>query len=110
MLASQSMRQHRLTRRLSVLVFLGLLAACASAPVQEMSDARQAIQAAEQAGADKIAPSALGDARALLTEAETQLQDGRYYAARRNAIGAKAKALEAMASSADGRDKKGNGG
>ncbi|HUO83291.1 MAG TPA: DUF4398 domain-containing protein [Gammaproteobacteria bacterium] len=75
-----------------------------------MSDARQAIMAAEQAGADKTAPLALGNARSLLTEAEVLLQGGRYYAARRNAIEAKAKALEAMASSADAGRKGDNGG
>jgi predicted S18 family serine protease len=103
------MRRHRFSRCFPLVLVLGLLGACASAPVQEMSDARQAIMAAEQSGAEKTAPGTLGDARTLLTEAEAQLQDGRYYAARRNAIEAKARALEAMASSADAGRKRDNG-
>ncbi|MGH8494561.1 MAG: DUF4398 domain-containing protein [Gammaproteobacteria bacterium] len=81
------------------LFLASLLAACASAPVQEMSDARQAINAAEQAGAERLAPQAIDDARQLLTNAEEQLQNGRYFSARRNAIEAKAKALEALETS-----------
>ncbi|MBA3564553.1 MAG: DUF4398 domain-containing protein [Gammaproteobacteria bacterium] len=87
------------------LFLLGLLTACASAPVQEMSDARQAINAAEQAGAEESAPQALEVARKLLTDAESQLQGGRYFAARRNAVQAKTKALEALEAT-DGDKKK----
>ena len=43
-----------------------LLTACAGPPVQEMSDARQALQAAEQADAHKKAPESYRAARRLL--------------------------------------------
>ncbi|MGH8237621.1 MAG: hypothetical protein ACREXP_11450, partial [Steroidobacteraceae bacterium] len=45
------------------------LAACAGAPVQEMSNARQAIRAARDAGAEKAAPQKLNEAEALLNRA-----------------------------------------
>ncbi|CAN5118378.1 hypothetical protein BH24PSE2_BH24PSE2_15120 [soil metagenome] len=88
--------------RVSICLWLVLLlAGCASAPVQEMSDARQAISAAEEAGADDSAPRTLEEARRLLTDAEAQLQGRRYFAARRNAVQAKAKALAALEATDD---------
>jgi hypothetical protein len=77
-------------------IFLGfvfLLAACASAPVQEMSDARQAIQAAHAAGAERVAQETLDTARTLLEQAERELESGHYREARRNALGARAQAV-----------------
>ena len=48
---------HARSRRFLVALLCGLLAAgCAGAPAQQMSDARQAIRAAEQAGAQQHAP------------------------------------------------------
>jgi hypothetical protein len=73
-----------------------LLAACASAPVQEMSDARQAIQAAEEAGASTHAPEALRDAKRLLTSAERKLQREAYASARHDAREAHRRAAEAL--------------
>lgn len=71
------------------------LAACAGPPVQEMSDARQAIQAAEQAGATKYAPVPLGQARQALASAEKKLQKRAYNGARNDARLAKQKATHA---------------
>jgi hypothetical protein len=71
-----------------------LIAACAGAPVQEMSDARQAIQAAEDAGADPSERGPLREAQQMLQKAEQQLELGQYGEARRNAIEAKDKALQ----------------
>ena len=51
-----------------------LLAGCVTAPpVQEMSDARQAISAAELADTDRVATDTLDDARRFLAEAERQI-------------------------------------
>lgn len=72
------------------------LSACAGAPVQEMSDARQAIRAARDAGADRVAPRQLTEARAFLERAEADLQNRAYREARRNAIAAHTKAVEAL--------------
>ncbi len=73
-----------------------LLAACAGPPVQEMSDARQAIEAAEDAGALEHAPMQLRFARDLISSAETKLEKRAYNGARRDARLAREKAVEAL--------------
>lgn len=72
------------------------LAACAGAPVQEMSNARQAIRAAHEAGAQRVAPDQLTEARAYMEQAEASLQDRKYRDARRHAVAARGKAVEAL--------------
>lgn len=72
------------------------LVACAGAPVQEMSNARQAIKAAREAGAAKIVPETLNEAQSLLERAEMNLQRRAYRDARRDAIAARGKASEAL--------------
>lgn len=82
---------------LIVVVFVGALSACVTAPpVQEMSDARQAITAAVQADAERLAPDTLADARRLLAEAERQIADELYGPARANAVRAKNRAVRAL--------------
>jgi len=88
-------RSHLVARCAAVAALL-LLAGCASAPVQEMSDARQAIQAAEEAGAAEYAPAALRDAKRLLTSAERKLQREAYQGARVDAREARRRAAEAL--------------
>ncbi|OBS09938.1 DUF4398 domain-containing protein [Acidihalobacter prosperus] len=73
----------------------GLLAGCATAPVQEMSDARQALLAARQAGAASRAPQVYSRAEALMQRAEDQLSVGGYASARKLAEEAKKAAQEA---------------
>jgi hypothetical protein len=76
------------------------LAACVtSPPVQEMSDARQAINAAVEADAARLAPESLDDARRFLQEAEQQLAQEAYGLARMNAVRAKNRAGQALRSS-----------
>ncbi|MET0532645.1 MAG: hypothetical protein ABW171_00325 [Steroidobacter sp.] len=77
------------------------LAACAGAPVQEMSNARQAIKAARDAAAAESVntPPSLVEAEALLIRAEDSLQKRAYKAARRDAIAARGKAAEALSTS-----------
>ena len=72
------------------------LSGCAGAPVQEMSNARQAIRAARDAGAESVAGAQLTEARALLERAEASLQSRAYRDARRNAVAARGKAVEAL--------------
>lgn len=84
-----------------VVVTMGalLVAGCVTAPpVQEMSDARQAIRAAEQADAGRVAADTLEDARRFLAEAEQQIQEGAYGPARMNAVRAKNRATLALRS------------
>ena len=72
------------------------LTACAGAPVQEMSNARQAIRAAREAGAEQVASQQLTEARTFLERAEANLQSREYRDARRNAVAARGKAVEAL--------------
>jgi Tfp pilus assembly protein PilX len=88
-----------------LLFTLGILAGCAVAPVQEMSDARQAIEAARSAGAERNAVEALNNAKALLTDAEKDLEDGNYKRARNNAAAAKAAAIKAREEAINSPDK-----
>ena len=74
-----------------------LAAGCqTSPPVQEMSDARQAITAAKEAGAAEYAADELNAAVEFLNSAETYLQSNSFHFARRDAIAAKSKALDAL--------------
>jgi regulator of protease activity HflC (stomatin/prohibitin superfamily) len=74
-----------------------VLAGCVTAPpIQEMSDARQAISAAEQANAARLAPDSLGDAQRFLAEAERQIEEEAYGPARLNAVRAKNRAVTAL--------------
>jgi hypothetical protein len=76
------------------------LAACETAPpVQEMSDARQAIAVAKEAGAAELAAFHLRAAENYLASAEEKLGERAYGQARRDAKQAKMKALDALKAS-----------
>ena len=75
------------------LVFLG---GCQTAPVQEMSDARQAISVAKAAGAEIRAEDQIRAASDLLESAERHLSERQYGSARQDATEAKLKALDAL--------------
>lgn len=72
-----------------------LLVACAAAPTQEMSDARQSVQAAREAGADSYAAHNLDNARDYLEQAERELELRYFSRARHDAIVARSEALKA---------------
>jgi hypothetical protein len=78
-----------------LLVCIVAAVGCAGAPVQEMSNARQAVRAAEKAGAATLAPELLTEARLALRSAESHLRQGEYRTARDSAELARAKAVEA---------------
>lgn len=87
---------------LGLLIGLGAGAGCAApgedatgAPVQEMSDARQAVSAAQRAGGYRFAPERLHSAERLLEEAAELLADGKYAAARTAAVRARRDAMAA---------------
>jgi hypothetical protein len=89
---------YKMLRALLTLIAL-VVAGCVTAPpVQEMSDARQAISAAEQANAGRVAADTLADARRFLAEAEQQIQQQSYGPARMNAVRAKNRAVLALRS------------
>jgi Domain of unknown function (DUF4398) len=72
-----------------------LASGCAGWPVQEMSNARQAIVAAQKAGAERYAPEMLGEAQRLLASAKSHSSKGDYRTARDEADLARDKAIEA---------------
>jgi len=77
-----------------VLLGCAALAACAGVPAQEMFDARQAVRAAQKAGAPQYAPELFNEAQSHLTSAETNLHGGDYRVARDEADLAREKAIE----------------
>ena len=81
----------------SILLILALLlGACSGMPVQEMSNARQAVEAARKAGADTRAPKDLESAEGLLKNAEKALEEGDYSLAKDNAKAARDLAVTAQ--------------
>jgi hypothetical protein len=76
------------------------LSACETTPpAQEMSDARQAIAVAKEAGAEELAAFHLKAAEDYLESAKQALNNGEYSEARRSAKHAKMKALDALKAS-----------
>ncbi len=92
------MRRSLAGRRAALVaaVLMMALSGCAGAPVQQMSDARQAINAARAAGAAEHAPEPLAQASELLANAEQALQRHDYRTARRQAEEAHAHAVTAL--------------
>ena len=89
-----------------VLAALLALAACETTPpAQEMSDARQAIAVAREAGAAEHAAFHLKAAEDYLESARQALNNGEYSEARRNAKQAKMKALDALREAEASTDK-----
>jgi outer membrane PBP1 activator LpoA protein len=96
-------------RFIGVLLVALLLAACETAPpVQEMSDARQAIMVAREAGAADLAAAELAEAEKYLQNAEDRLDHHQYREARHAALEAKYRAQKALQLSEASKD--GSGG
>jgi hypothetical protein len=93
------LRRNTLLTVAVCLLSAGMAACVTSPPVQEMSDARQAIAAAVDADAERLAPETLREARAYLGEAERQLHEEAYGPARLNAVRAKDSAVAALQAS-----------
>jgi outer membrane murein-binding lipoprotein Lpp len=90
-------------RFIAIFVGIACLAGCSSAPVQEMSDARQAIAAARNAGVTEVTSPDLYAAQAAITRAEKHIDAQEYTRARLAALEAKhhAGAALTMAQHAD---------
>ena len=98
-----------IVRLAGALVLLVFLAACETAPpVQEMSDARQAITVAREAGAADLAAAELAEAEKYLQNAEDKLDHHQYREARHAALEAKYRAQKALQLSEASKD--GDGG
>jgi len=74
-----------------ILAMSGL--SCAGLPVQEMSDARQAIASAKEVSAAQLASDEFDKAQKLMHLAEEDLDIGNYQQAHKNAVAAKENAL-----------------
>ena len=94
----QGSRRYMKVRKLSLAAMSAalILAACAGAPVQEMSDARQAVAVAEQTLAGKPASPDLISAHRYLQAAQAALDSGDYSTAREDARLARQLALRAL--------------
>lgn len=88
-------RVSRAVRRTYLYLGLLTLLGCGAAPVQEMSNARQALQAAETAGAYERSPELFNLARYHISQAERSLSEGEFTVARWYAEAAKTYALRA---------------
>lgn len=84
---------------LALMVAVACIAACKGPPIQEMSDARQAISAARAAGAAQTAPQDLEAAQAAIARAENDLHQEHFTRARMAAKEAKRRAAAALVSS-----------
>ena len=91
-------KNYKMIRVIATIGVLSLTGCVTAPPVQEMSDARQAIAAAEEANAERVAADTLADARRFLAEAEKQIQEEAYGPARINAVRAKNRAVLALRS------------
>ena len=101
----------RASRLLAAIAMATALYACAGAPVQEMSNARQTLAAAEQAQSQaetgKASPQDLANARRFLDAAQAALDAGDYSTAREDALKAQQIALRVLAMS-QGQDVSGH--
>ncbi|MCK4865105.1 MAG: DUF4398 domain-containing protein [Gammaproteobacteria bacterium] len=96
--------QKRLFSTVNLVVLVSVISACAiTAPVQEMSDARQSIKAAKDANAEKLAANVLSEAQQRLRSAMRELDAGEYERARILALEAKHLALKARQLSENNR-------
>jgi hypothetical protein len=87
-------------RRLLALFLAGFMlfgvGACAGIPAQEMSNARQAIRAAQEAGAAQAAPGEIEKAQQYLSKAEASMQQRQFRQARDEASEARRIARDAL--------------
>jgi len=90
---------HQFPTLISSLILLLLTSCATTPPVQEMSNARQSIQAAVDVGAEIHAPAVLAQARNLLEDASRELEAGNYPLARDYAVQAKQLAIQARQTS-----------
>lgn len=75
------------------------LGGCSELPVQEVSDARQALESALAVGGEHYSPHALAQAQLLIDEALQDLAAGDYHSARAAALTAKQRAIYAREAS-----------
>jgi hypothetical protein len=79
----------------AVALVITLISCAINPPVQEMSNARQAIQSAYEVKAQTYAPTQLKEAEQSLEQATTALDSGDYISAKEFAIAAQQQAIKA---------------
>lgn len=90
------MNLHHIHRGFITALTAVILTACSGTiPVQEMSNARQAVQAAEDVQAGRFAPMPMARAKQLLNQATGYLENGKYRLARDHAVEARVVAYKA---------------
>lgn len=94
--ASFRNRCSALIRAALLVAVLAGAGACAGIPAQEMSNARQAIRAAQDAGAATSAPGEIEKAQAYLGRAEASMQQRQFRQARDEASEARKIATAAL--------------
>lgn len=101
---TESGRSRAAGAALAALLWLGV-SGCISTPppVQEMSDARQAVAAARDAGAETLAPQIYARSVSLLQKAESTLARRSFRQARDQALASRRLAIEAMEAAAQQR-------
>jgi hypothetical protein len=96
-LEGQLARQSGAVWRGALFALLVVLCGCETGPpVQEMSDARQAIAVARQAGAAQFSPDEFRAAESFLDSAQRKLAEHAYAQARSDAVEAKNRAIAAL--------------
>ena len=95
MFRSDSRFMPYLLRFFQVMLLASVVACQSTPPVQEMSNARQSIQAAREVQAQVLAPELMIKAEQLLKSASQFLKQGEYRAARDLAIEAQQLAVQA---------------
>lgn len=81
-----------------------LVGGCETIPVQQMSDARQAYRAAQEAGAEQYAPELFSEVTVLMEDADRFLDEGRYSLAGKVAERARMLAIKARKKALAQRD------
>ena len=79
----------------SCFLLLFVTACAVTPPVQEMSNARQTIQAARDAGAETYADKLLKEAERLLEQASEEIDNKDYFSAKISAHSAQEQAMQA---------------
>lgn len=89
------LKLHKFRKYFLLLSFVLVVGCAIAPPVQEMSNARQTIQAARDAGAAKHAVSYLDEAENMMKSASEALDSGDYLSARELAVSAQQQAIKA---------------
>jgi hypothetical protein len=98
------MKKGILVAGLLALPLLAMLLGCAGEPTQQMADAKNALQMAREAEADKYAPDLFSQAENSITEAENLIAQKKYGEAKKLLMDVKSVADQAAAQAVTNKD------